>query len=229
MDPKVGSPDPTVGRSRYFRAVVTDFDGTLTHDGHLGVEVVGAIDGARRAGVEVIVATGRILDELRATEPRVESLVRTIVAENGSVLLDDGVERSLAPPIDRRLDGLLERRGVRFRRGRVLLACSAADEQVVLAARLRGRRGVPAGAEPQRAHGPPGGHHQGHRGARGPHRARPLRSQPHRDRGRRERPVDVRGVRGRCRGTERGGLAPGAGRPRARTERRRRCRLPARR
>jgi hydroxymethylpyrimidine pyrophosphatase-like HAD family hydrolase len=69
--------------SRYFRAVAIDYDGTLTETGPPGDAVVVAIAAFRRTSGRALLVTGRILDELRAAWPAVESTVDAIVAEMG--------------------------------------------------------------------------------------------------------------------------------------------------
>ena len=56
-----------------------------------------------------------------------------IQEENGAVLARGAWRRRLAAPVPAGLAAALSRRGVACRRGAVLLACSGADEQVVLA------------------------------------------------------------------------------------------------
>ncbi len=112
----------------YFGAVAVDYDGTLTSDGRRpGDEVLDALRQARAGGLRVILVTGRIISELRESFPDVADHVDVVVAENGCVLDGPGMRRRLAPSVDAALVDALSRRGVRVRRGEVLLAGGAQD------------------------------------------------------------------------------------------------------
>ncbi len=117
----------------FFRAVAVDFDGTLTDSGRPAPATLAALDEARDAGRRVVIVTGRILADLLAAFPEAEKHVDLIVAENGAVLASGGRSRALAPAVPDALASALAARGVRCRRGEVLLACDGSDEPVVLA------------------------------------------------------------------------------------------------
>ena len=106
----------------WFRAVAVDYDGTLCTTSVPDPDVLAALSEVRGAGIYVVLVTGRIVDELRDVFPEVERHFDAIVAENGAVLLHDGAERLLAPPIPPRLADALARAGVPFRAGRALIA-----------------------------------------------------------------------------------------------------------
>ncbi len=72
------------------------------------------------------------MTELRQAFPGLEPEFDAVVAENGAVLAHRGRMRDLAAPVDPALSPALARRGVRVRRGRVLLAGSTADDATVL-------------------------------------------------------------------------------------------------
>lgn len=116
----------------YFHAVAIDYDGTLACGDRPKAEVLAALAEMRAAGRRVILVTGRILAELRAGFPDVDRHFDLVVAENGGVLSSEGVERLIAVPVERELDGSLAARGLTFRRGLVLLACEGKDERLVL-------------------------------------------------------------------------------------------------
>ena len=124
--------DPTA-RIGYFRAIASDFDGTMTSTGTVSDEVVAALADVRATGLAVVLVTGRIIDELLAVEPRITGLVDAVVGENGCVLLRGGRRRLLARPVGSALAERLTARGVAHRCGEALVACSAADELAVLA------------------------------------------------------------------------------------------------
>jgi hydroxymethylpyrimidine pyrophosphatase-like HAD family hydrolase len=115
-----------------FRAVAIDFDGTLAEGGRPTPAVLDAVRATREAGRKVVLVTGRILDELRAGFPDVDGCFDAIVAENGAVVSFGGNERLLAAPVEAELEEALARRGLRFRRGRVLMADGASDDEVVV-------------------------------------------------------------------------------------------------
>ena len=81
--------------SGYFRAVAVDFDGTLTEGARPDEAVLEAIAELRGRGVRVILATGRILSELRHGFADVDEHFDSIVAENGA--LDQRPARATAP------------------------------------------------------------------------------------------------------------------------------------
>ena len=80
----------------------------------------------------MILATGRIMDDLRAVFPQVEEHVDAVVAENGAIMVTPVGVRLLAPPVNRAVSLALTARGVSHRDGQVLIACSAADEPAAL-------------------------------------------------------------------------------------------------
>ena len=70
-----------------FRALATDYDGTLAHDGAVLESTLTALQRLKGAGYRLLLVTGRVVHELVATFPdyRVFDL---IVAENGALLFD---------------------------------------------------------------------------------------------------------------------------------------------
>jgi len=117
----------------YLRVVALDYDGTLTHDGQRpDDDVLQALGSARTSGLTVLLVTGRILPELRASFPDVDDWVDLIVAENGCVLSGKSGTRRLATPVDESLLKALLERDVAMRKGDVLLAGSADDRVAVM-------------------------------------------------------------------------------------------------
>lgn len=112
------------------QAVALDLDGTLI-DGVLSSEALAAVRDARDGGLAMVLVTGRIQAELEAEFGRLASEFDAVVFENGAVVLVGEEIRELARPIDVVLAELLAELDVPFRRGRVLLACGAADGDVV--------------------------------------------------------------------------------------------------
>src|SRR5437667_411326 len=75
----------TAGHRMKFQVLVLDYDGTVASKGRLDPDVRSAIAELRAAGVNAILATGRMLDELE----QVAGDLRTfdaVVAENGAVV-----------------------------------------------------------------------------------------------------------------------------------------------
>jgi hydroxymethylpyrimidine pyrophosphatase-like HAD family hydrolase len=118
--------------SRFFHAVGADFDGTLTEGARPESNVLDAIADVRESGVRIVLATGRILGELRHGFPDVDEHFDAIVAENGALISGPHGRRLLAEPVDDVLEDALLRRQVPVRAGEVLLACDASHDLVVL-------------------------------------------------------------------------------------------------
>jgi hydroxymethylpyrimidine pyrophosphatase-like HAD family hydrolase len=114
----------------YFRVVAIDFDGTLA-DGAIEPDTLAALAEVRAGQIQVVLVTGRIMTELRAVFPGVDDHVDAVVAEDGAVLVTRGDVRYLAAPVGDAVSDGLSARGIAHRRGLVLVACAAADEQAV--------------------------------------------------------------------------------------------------
>jgi HAD superfamily hydrolase (TIGR01484 family) len=71
----------------FFRALATDYDGTIAHDGVLDDDTASALERLRYSGRKPIMVTGRELDDLIEVCPRLD-LFDLIVAENGALLYD---------------------------------------------------------------------------------------------------------------------------------------------
>ncbi|OBH02413.1 MULTISPECIES: HAD hydrolase family protein [unclassified Mycobacterium] len=106
----------------FFKVVAVDVDGTIASAGKLSPPAVAAIDRARRDGLTVVLATGRIAAELHAEFPWLADHVDALVLENGAVAVIDGRTHVLAEPVDPGLDEALAARGIPCRRGQVLVA-----------------------------------------------------------------------------------------------------------
>ena len=83
------------------RALATDYDGTIAHDGVVDDATVAALRRARDGGMKLIMVTGRELSDLFNTFEH-SALFDRIVAENGAVLYDPGTQQvevlASAPP-----------------------------------------------------------------------------------------------------------------------------------
>ena len=119
-----------------YRALATDYDGTLASDGEVDELTVVALERLRASGRLLILVTGRELAELQTVFPRT-GMFETVVAENGAVLFrpSTGDEKRLAEPPPRSLIAALERRGVEpIAVGRVIVATWAVHLAAVQAA-----------------------------------------------------------------------------------------------
>jgi hydroxymethylpyrimidine pyrophosphatase-like HAD family hydrolase len=115
-----------------FQALACDYDGTLTSDDRIGEQTLAALERARGAGLRLILVTGRSFFELIRVCERLD-LFDAVVAENGGVLYfpTTGMMRDQAPSPPPRLLAELDRRGVPFQVGRVIVGTWRAEEPQV--------------------------------------------------------------------------------------------------
>lgn len=96
-----------------FKAIATDYDGTLACDGRVANATLAALRKWKHGGRRLILVTGRELDHLREAFPEF-AIFDHIVAENGAVVFDPATEEKRvigdAPP--KRFVALLRERGV---------------------------------------------------------------------------------------------------------------------
>jgi hydroxymethylpyrimidine pyrophosphatase-like HAD family hydrolase len=118
-----------------YRALATDLDGTIAHDGVVDARTVEALERARAAGLHVLLVTGRELPDLFDTFDHVRVFDR-IVAENGALLYNPatGHIRQLSPEPPAALVERLMREGVPFSTGASIVATVEPHEHAVLAA-----------------------------------------------------------------------------------------------
>ena len=118
-----------------FRALATDYDGTIAHDGHVEDETVAALRRVRDAGLQLIMVTGRELADLFNTFEHAD-LFHRIVAENGAVLYEPATKHidvlGAAPP--RALIDRLTHEQIPLSVGHSVVATVEPHEQAVLAA-----------------------------------------------------------------------------------------------
>ena len=114
-------------------SLALDYDGTIARGDRVEPAVREAIAFARSRGVTVLLATGRILDDLRRVAGELH-FVDGVIAENGSVLHFPGNDHTslLAPALPQNFLDELARRGVAFHAGKSLVDADAADAQVIL-------------------------------------------------------------------------------------------------
>lgn len=105
-----------------YRALATDYDGTLATEGRVGARTLAALDRLREASVRLVLVTGRRLDDLAQVFPGVDRF-DAVVGENGATLWrPGGEERLLAAPPPPAIAALLRQRDVPFVAGRVVVA-----------------------------------------------------------------------------------------------------------
>ena len=108
------------------RAIASDFDGTLTCSGALSDEVIRALRQAREAGLALVLATGRRLDDIRLVIPDADALFDALVVENGCIVARSGrAPLSLAEPVPDALLLAMRAQAIPAARGTVLLATYA--------------------------------------------------------------------------------------------------------
>jgi hydroxymethylpyrimidine pyrophosphatase-like HAD family hydrolase len=127
------SPAPSLlGEKPMLKALACDYDGTLaTHD-RIGEPARRALTRARERGMRLILVTGRTFFELARVCERLD-LFDAVVAENGAVLYlpEPGSIRDEGPPAPARLLAELDRAGVAYQVGRVVVGMARADESRV--------------------------------------------------------------------------------------------------
>ena len=74
-----------------YLTLATDYDGTLAHDGRVSDSTVAALERLRKSGRRLVMVTGRELEDLQKTFPRLD-LFDQVVAENGALLYKPGAK-----------------------------------------------------------------------------------------------------------------------------------------
>ena len=118
-----------------FRALATDYDGTLAHDGRVDEATIAALQRALDAGIALVLVTGRELADLFNVFDRPELFIR-IVAENGALLYDPIAKKSehLGPAPPPALIELLTKHEIPISVGHSIVATVEPHEHIVLAA-----------------------------------------------------------------------------------------------
>ena len=113
----------------HYRALATDFDETLAHEGRVSGETLASLRTLRTSGRKAILVTGRELPDLLNVFPEVDLFDR-VVAENGALLYRParGEEQPLAAAPPAVFVEQVRRAGVDLRAGRVILSASAVHE-----------------------------------------------------------------------------------------------------
>jgi hydroxymethylpyrimidine pyrophosphatase-like HAD family hydrolase len=123
------------GAMKRFRALATDYDGTLAFDGKVDAETVDALRDARARGLRLVMVTGRELSDLFNTFDHAD-LFELIVAENGAVLYDPATKavESIAAPPPRTFVEALQRQSIPLSVGHSIVATVEPFEHQVLTA-----------------------------------------------------------------------------------------------
>jgi hydroxymethylpyrimidine pyrophosphatase-like HAD family hydrolase len=115
------------------RALATDYDGTLAHDGTVNGATLNALRKLKEAHFRLILVTGRELHELRAIFPQI-TWFDLAVMENGGVLYHPhtGEVEALAAPPPSEFVARLHERGLPLQVGKSIVATWEPHETVVL-------------------------------------------------------------------------------------------------
>ncbi|MEP6670846.1 MAG: HAD family hydrolase [Chthoniobacter sp.] len=115
------------------RALATDYDGTLAHDGSVNGATLHALRKLKEAHFRLILVTGRELHELRGIFAEI-NWFDLAVMENGAVLYHPhtGEVEALAPPPPSEFVARLHERGLPLQVGKSIVATWEPHENVVL-------------------------------------------------------------------------------------------------
>jgi hydroxymethylpyrimidine pyrophosphatase-like HAD family hydrolase len=118
-----------------YKAIATDYDGTLAHDGTVDNSTLSALRRARDAGLATILVTGRELPDLFNTFPHADLFDR-IIAENGALLYRPASRqlRTLSSPPPARLLERLVNEAIPVSVGHSIVATVKPHERALLAA-----------------------------------------------------------------------------------------------
>jgi hydroxymethylpyrimidine pyrophosphatase-like HAD family hydrolase/energy-coupling factor transporter ATP-binding protein EcfA2 len=118
-----------------YQVIATDYDGTIATDGVVDDDTVAALERLRKSGRQVVLVTGRELEDLLRIVPRAELFDR-IVAENGALLYNPSDRRVTLlgePPPPALIDALRARGVAPLSVGHVILSSWEPHEATVLA------------------------------------------------------------------------------------------------
>jgi len=118
-----------------FRAIASDYDGTLAHDGRVDNNTLAGLERARESDRKLILVTGRELPSLRDVFSSLH-LFDWIVAENGALLHRPatGEDRLLCPAVSCELVAHLWKKGVPLSVGTCIVATVRPHDAAVLLA-----------------------------------------------------------------------------------------------
>ena len=116
------------------RALATDYDGTLAHDGHVDGDTLAALQRLKDSGRRLILVTGRQIPELESVFPEY-TICDAIVAENGGLIVWPAEARQevLGEPVPETfLQEIMHRDVKPYSVGKVVFATWRPHETVVL-------------------------------------------------------------------------------------------------
>ena len=118
-----------------FRAIASDYDGTLARDGRVDRHTLAGLERARKSGRKLILVTGRELPSLRSVFSSLH-LFDWIVAENGALIHNPVTreERLLCPEVSGELVANLRQQGVPLSVGKCIVATVKPHDAAVLLA-----------------------------------------------------------------------------------------------
>jgi hydroxymethylpyrimidine pyrophosphatase-like HAD family hydrolase len=118
-----------------FRALATDYDGTIAHDGAVDEPTLASLRRLKDSGRRLILVTGRELEDLFETFAHTDLFDRLVV-ENGALIYrpDTKAVTQIAPVPPRAFVDELRCRGVPISVGRSIVATVEPHEHAVLAA-----------------------------------------------------------------------------------------------
>jgi hydroxymethylpyrimidine pyrophosphatase-like HAD family hydrolase len=117
-----------------YRALACDYDGTLAHEGRVDAATCAALARLRASGRELILVSGRRLDDLMQVFSETH-LFQRVVAENGALIYTPatGEDRLLGPPPPAQLlEALYQRDVTPLATGRVIIGTWEPQETAVL-------------------------------------------------------------------------------------------------
>ncbi|HVJ91671.1 MAG TPA: HAD family hydrolase [Labilithrix sp.] len=134
--PQPSRPEKKKSSAHRFKALATDYDGTLADDGKVSAETLVALRRLKKTGRKLLLVTGRELDDLMRTFPNVD-VFDIVVAENGALLYTPRPhpprERPLvAPPPPEFVRTLIQRGVEPISSGRIIVATWEPHHKVVL-------------------------------------------------------------------------------------------------
>lgn len=117
-----------------YRALATDYDGTIAHHGTVTAETAASLEALKQSGRKVLLVTGRELPDLQRVCPMLDLFDRCVI-ENGAVIYtpSTGHVRVLCEPPPKVLIDTLQARGVGpISVGHVIVATWEPHEKTVL-------------------------------------------------------------------------------------------------
>lgn len=108
----------------HYRAIATDYDGTLAKDGQVDAATMTALRRYQDAGGKLLMVTGRELSDLQRAFPEL-TMFDGAVVENGAVFYDprrDRVQTLGDPPPELFIESLIAQQVSPIQRGRVIVS-----------------------------------------------------------------------------------------------------------